>query len=304
MSSQSHNPTGRAVIWAVTGLLQINLLNLQAAGESAGVKLKGSERNLEQKLALIERVLYQSPLGKQAANNPSELDPAIYETWLSARLAFELAVEALKEQNGENAIQSLDSALSLYREASAMNRRASKADVDFNARLADLKSRVQSYRDSLDRIAQEKNIRVADGLEKNKFDEALATAERHEKQGDMEKAVQVLQVLQSNLESELIVARRGETLVSSVEFTSLEEAYEYEIKKYASKEQLLELLSGNNMLSDGSRLLVARYLREIRDASARAMQKSKEGNFEAALQALESGAAAQTNALSLFGINM
>jgi len=101
-----------------------------------------------------------------------------------------------------------------------------------------------------------------------------------------------------------VLARSGETLVSSIEFTSLEEAFEYEIKKNRSNEQLLELLSDSNIMSDDKRQLVDNYLQDSRDASAEAMRLRDSGDIEAALQALESATAAQTRVLRLFGVNM
>jgi len=291
-------------IWAMTGLLHVNVMSLQAAEPAAAGKQPKSQKQVDQKLALVERMLFQSPLGEQAAKSPTDLDPAAYKAWLSAGLAFELAVEALERQNRANADESLDSALAYYREASALNRKANRPQQDFSQRLLDLKSRVQGYRDSLDRIAKEKNVSLSDRVSREQINQAMATAELFEQQGEPEKAVQVLQSLQTALESELVLARSGETLVSSVEFDSPEEAFAYEIKKNRSNEQLLGLLSSSNTMSEGKRQLIENYLQESRDASANAMRLRDKGDIEAALQALESATTAQTLALRMFGVNM
>jgi len=304
MINRDHKPVGHAFIWAMTGLLHVNVLNLVAAEPNAAMKQPKSQKQVEQKLALVERMLFQSPLGEQAVKSPADLDPAVYEAWLSAGLAFELAVEALERQNRENADESLDSALAHYRQASALNRQSSRPQQDFSQQLLDLKSRVQGYRDSLDRIAREKDVSLSGRVSRGQINEAMATAERFEQQGQPEKAVQVLQSLQSALESELVLARSGETLVSSVEFASPKEAFEYEIKINRSNEQLLELLSSSNAMSDGKRQLIDNYLQESRDASKKAMRLRDSGDIEAALQALEFATAAQIRALRLFGVNM
>jgi len=304
MNRQHKNPSGRAFIWAMTGLLHMNVMNLQADGEAGNGKQGKNQRQLQQKLALVERMLYQSPLGEAAMKDPSGMEPAVYKAWSGAKLSFELAVDSLEKQNGGNASASLNSALAFYREASALNREAKKAEVDFPALLSDLKNRVEGYRESLNRIAEEKNIPVADRLGNIEVDEALATVKGYEEQGEIEKAVQVLQSLQAAMESELVLIRSGETLVSIVEFENLEEAFEFEIRKNESNEKLLELLFRNNTLSDGKRQLISQYLQESRDANVRAIQFRQQGKLEAALMTLESGTEAQTRALKLFGVNM
>jgi len=166
----------------MTGLLHVNVLSLQAA-EPAAAKQSKSQKQVEQKLALVARMLFQSPLGEKATRSPDDLEPAVYEAWLSAGLAFELAVEALERQNRDNADESLDSALAYFREASALNRKTSQPQQDFSQRLADLKSRVQGYHESLNRITKEKNVALSDRVSREQINEAITTAERFEQQG-------------------------------------------------------------------------------------------------------------------------
>ena len=304
MSKTGNNPSERVLIWAMAGLLQMNVANLQASEESGAGKQGKNQRQLEQKLALVERMLYQSPLGEQATNRPSKLDPAVYEVWLAARLAFDLAVESLEKRHGEDANMSLNSALTFYRKASALNRQAATPEVDFTALISELRSRVNGYRESLERILEEKNIQVSDSLSKNEIDTAIAAAEAYEKQGAADRAVEVLQTLQAAMESELVRIRSGETLMSGVEFKTIEEAFEYELRNNRSNEQLLELLSRNKTLSDSKQHRISQYLRESHEAGEKAMRYREEGNMEAALQALESGTVAQTQALRLFGVSI
>lgn len=300
MTERDDKFAGRAFIWAMTGLLYVNVMNVQAA-DLAQFR---DQKQLEQKLALVERILFRSPLGERAEKTPTDLDPAAYEAWLAAGLAFELAVEALERKNHNNADESLNLALAHFREASSLNRKDGQQKHDYSALLKDLKSRIDGYQDSLERIAREKNVALTERLSREKIKQALTTAEHYEHDGDTERAIKVLQSLQSALESELVLARSGETLVSSVEFSSTQDAFDYEIRKSRSNEQLLELIFSNNKLSEDKRQLVDTYLKESRDASVQAKHLHDKGDLDSALRALESATAAQTRALRLLGVNM
>jgi microcompartment protein CcmL/EutN len=304
MSDSRQKSAGRAYILAVAGLLQANVLGLWPLDIAAREKAPRTQKQLEQKLALVERVLFRSPLGEAAANGPDRLDADVYEAWVAAGLAFELAVEAMERENRDSADESLDSALAYYRKAAALNRQTSSAQRDYSHELDVVKGRVHGYVESLERIHSEKGTTPSGSAGRWKIDEAMAAAQRYEDEGEPVKALQVLTALQLALEGELVSARSGETLVSSVVFENPDEAFEYEIRRSSSNEKLLELLFSNEAVSEDRRKLAHSYLEESRKASERAMTIREQGDVEEALQALEAATAAQTRALRLLGVDI
>jgi hypothetical protein len=304
MSEARQKSAGRAYILAVAGLLHANLLGLWPLDVAAREKEPRTQKQLEQKRALVERVLFRSPLGEAAALGPGRLEPDVYQAWLAAGLAFELAVEAMERDNRHSADESLDSALAYYREAAALNRQASSQQRDYSRELIEVKGRVQGYVESLERIHSEKGTTLSGSESRRKIDEAMAAAQRYEDEGEPDRALQVLTALQLALEGELVSVRSGETLVSSVVFESLEEAFEYEIRRSRSNEELLELLFSNEAIAEDRRKLAHGYLEESRKAGERAMTIREQGDVEQALQALEAATAAQTRALRLLGVDI
>lgn len=291
----------RALMWVVTGIFAMSLQVIVAAPAEKQVK---SKNQLQQKLTLVERMLFQSPLGEQASKALSDLPPPVYEAWLEASQAFELAMAELKNHNNDAADKSLNTALAHYRQASLLNRQSSRPQMDYSVLAKDIKERIQSYRESLDRISQEKAAQPSQSLGQIEIDELIASAENFERQGDVEQAVRILQSLQSTLENELMTVRSGETLVSSIVFESLDDAFEYEVKKSESNETLLELLLNNKSISKDNRLLVKNDLQESRDARSRAIRHHEQGDIKLAVQILEKATAIQTRAIRLFGVKM
>ncbi len=64
MSESRQKSAGRAYILAVAGLLHANLLGLWPLDVAAREKEPRTQKQLEQKRALVERVLFRSPLGE------------------------------------------------------------------------------------------------------------------------------------------------------------------------------------------------------------------------------------------------
>jgi len=299
MSERSKMAGSYVLIWAITGALH--------AGPQIATATEGqynSERQLQQKLALVERMLFESPLGEQATRLPSELPPPAYEAWLAANQAFERALAAMKNRNNNDADSLLNTALAHYRQASALRRQTSLPQKDFSLLLADIKARIQSYRESLDLIAQEKDMRQPQRMTQNEIDQTLVIAQSFEQQGDLEQAVQVLQALQTGLERELVMVRSGETLVSSIEFDNPQDAFEYELKKNKSNEKLLKLLLNKQPISKDKRVLVMNYLEQSREAGASAIEYREHGDIDTALQKLENATAIQIRAIRLLGVKM
>ena len=299
MSERSKMAGSYVLIWAITGALH--------AGPQIATATEGqynSERQLQQKLALVERMLFESPLGEQATRLPSELPPPAYEAWLAANQAFERALAAMKNRNNNDADSLLNTALAHYRQASALRRQTSLPQKDFSLLLADIKARIQSYRESLDLITQEKDTRQPQRMTQKEIDQTLVSAQNFAQQGDLEQAVRVLQSLQTVLERELVMARSGETLVSSIEFDSPLDAFEYELKKNKSNEKLLKLLLNKQSISKDKRVLVMNYLEESREAGASAIQYREQGDIDMALQKLENATAIQIHAIRLLGVKM
>lgn len=299
MSERGKMAGGCVLTWAITGALH---WGPQIATATEGQY--SSEGQLQQKLTLVERMLFESPLGEQAKKLPSELPPPAYEAWLAASQAFERALAAMKNQNNNDADDLLNTALAHYRQASALKRQTSLPQKDFSLLLADIKARIQSYRESLDLIAQEKDTRQPQRMTQKEIDQTLVSAQSFALQGDLEQAVQVLQALQTGLERELVMARSGETLVSSIEFDSPLDAFEYELKKNKSNEKLLKLLLTRQSISKDKRVLVMNYLEESREASASAIQYRQQGDIDTALQKLENASAIQIRAIRLLGVKM
>lgn len=295
---------GRTFIWAVTGLLQMNILCLAAAEVTSAGQQEKNQRMLQQKMALVERMLYQSPLGEQVARQPSELSPAVRDAWESARQAFAMAVESLANKRDKSADEALDSALSFYRAAAVLNRGVKVENVDFASMLSVSKVRIGGYRQAMGRIAKEKHTEVSARVDDQMVKEVLVKAETLVKQGDTEAAFRVLQAFQSVMEEELVLMRSGETLITKLEFDTPEDALEYEMNKSSSNERLLELLTRNHPLSESKNMLLSQYLQQSREASSKAMQYREAGDTEAALRTLESGTDAQTKALKIFGVNL
>ena len=299
MSERGKMAGGCVLIWAITGALH--------AGPQIATATEGqysSERQLQQKLALVERMLFESPLGEQATRLPSELPPPAYEAWLAASQAFERALAAMKNQNNNEADSLLNTALAHYRQASALKRQTSLPQKDFSLLLADIKARIQSYRESLDLIAQEKDTRQPQRMTQKEIDQTLVSAQNFAQQGDLEQAVRVLQSLQTALERELVMVRSGETLVSSIEFDNPQDAFEYELKKNKSNEKLLKLLLNKQSISKDKRVLVMNYLEQSREAGASAIEYREHGDIDTALQKLENATAIQIRAIRLLGVKM
>lgn len=255
-------------------------------------------------MVLVERMLFQSPLGEQAEKQPAVLSEKTVQVLNTARQAYAKAVASLEENRDESAHDQLDSALTLYRQASALHRGVGKQNKKLARALPELRSRIAGYQDSLVMISTEKNISTAARVDPQKVMETLTAAATLEGNDDLQAAVQLLQALQTSLEVELVRIRNGETVVTRVALNNAEDNLNYEMQKYASNEKLLELLSARVSLGENKKQILSRYLRQSSESETRAMQFRIEGNLEAALKALESSTELQIKALKMFGINL
>lgn len=286
-------------IWVVGGMLQLSVRSLSADDAPSR-----EQQMLEQKVALVERVLYQSPLGKQAKKQPSPLSAEARLAWESACREFDQAVESMQKNDDKKAHGKLDTALFFYRRASAINRGADQQNEQLKTLLPKLKDRIKGYLTSLDAITQEKGISMSQWMDEHEIIETIAAAESLQKHGDNKGAVKLLKTLQTTMEHELVRLRTGETVISRMEFETAEDALDYELQRNASNAKLLELLLGKNSLSENNQRVVSQYLEQSDVARTKAKQFRAVGELKSALQSIESSTKLQIKALKFFGVNI
>ena len=258
-------------------------------------------RMLSKKLALLERLVNQSPTAKRIQGE--EQNPA-NEILAQARTSLAEAGELFAKENYDGAEASINSGFKLMAKAS---RTLGKPKVTLEAeqhKYAGLRERVVTFTDALERVYAEKRIdSTSEQADLQILRHGIEEAQTLAQSKDYRDANRTLDSMAEMVEIALTRARHQETLLHALTFESPEEEYAYEQGRNRSYEMLIALLRNKEGVDDAKLRLFSTVVEQNDSVRARADTLAAEGDVQGAIEHLERGTERLAKALRALGLS-
>jgi len=161
---------------------------------------------------------------------------------------------------------------------------------------------VNALMKAMERIQTEKKTDEAMVLTMSQIDMYLQQAklleEKDEHQGALVMLGQVLDLLKASIEK----MRGGETLVNSLNFTSKDEEYHYELDRNNTHMMLVDVLTKEKKLSDSTSRQIKDWIKKAYDQRKKAESLASKGKMESAISALEDSTKQLVRAIRMAGV--
>jgi len=287
----------RAEVWMVHATTLMAFMTMT----SFAVAANPAEQDGNQhggRLGHVQRLIEESSAAKRIEASGNEQAIARRE---KARSVHRQALAAHAEGKHEQADELLAQATRFMFEAVQLAESNSDANAkktrDFDARAES----VDALATAFERICDEKKCTPAerDKVIRN-VRKKTAEAKRLRDSGDIDAARAQLDEAYVAIKIAVEHQRSGDTLVRSLSFESKEEEYVYELDRNDTHQMLIKLL-----LEEGRRSKAANLQKFLQDAQAlrsRAEKEAAAGQYEAAVQSLESSTTQLVRALRRAGI--
>ena len=242
----------------------------------------GNDRLLvENKLKLADYILAQSEMIKNVmASNNQEGKEAIDQAkkdFLQAK--FLLESNEVNQANNvlTGLLQSLSS-LSLSSDKKTSPKNA--MEIKYKELVVTIKTLMDSMQTELDQLGDGKFSTV-------RLENILATAETLARESRYQQANSLLAEVYYNLKLFIKQQRDNKTLVYSLDFKSMEDEYEYELRRYKSFSMLMDMSLKKNNIPEKTALLAGQYMLEANEAKLEASILAKNKKFTEAIRIQE-----------------
>lgn len=295
-----------AVAIAATNLLTLSGAELVTAGESApGTQAAGGgqttpqQRLLENKLKLLEKLIYDNPAVQRIEGSDNAEAKALLQT---ARAAHERAGSELALARLDKCESYLNEGLRAISDAS---RRVSAATSDASAaqtRYQELHARVQSFKEAFARVTTDKGSQVSGVLDDTRVQQLTDEAQRLSEERRYRDAADRLNEAAKLLEAALAEALHQKTLVYALKFNSPEEEYAYEVERNRSHMMLIKLLLARESLPTGSREYILSMVDQSEKRRLEAQSLAAHGETDKAIAMMEDATKSLVQALRSGGM--
>lgn len=218
--------------------------------------------------------------------------------------ARELYLEALQaHQNGqtEKADALLQQATQAMFEAVRLAGKgeinADKMRRDFSARMQSVEALMQAY----ERISLEKNDLARAEL-KQEVEKKLASANSLFEAGALDRAREELDRAYLMAKTSIDELRGGDTLVRSLNFTSKEEEYHYELDRNDTHEMLVTVLVKDKLQQSSPNQMTEQFINKAKSLRDQAEQEASTGEFANAIKTLEESTSYLVRAIRSAGV--
>lgn len=256
----------------------------------------GQRRLAEQKLRLLE-ILVSSPLPEQAAKRGNETE----ELFSRGRSLFEEARRAIGAGRYDEAVPLLDEALRSLTRAHKGGA-GGLAESALRQRHREMAEQVATYREALLDLSRDPRLGSAAHTAVQRVDALSAESERLAAAGRLGEANRKLAEAYRLAVEELSRLRAGQEVVLSLRFSSPEEEYPYELKRYQSNGMLVEMMIGEGRAEGEKRRLVDDLVREAERLKGEAMLMAQTKRYQDAVATMEKAYAALNRALQAMGM--
>jgi len=301
MARMNDMASGRGVTSLLAGMIAIVVIaaSSEALAQSAESRLPVNQQTTEQKALFLENLVSRS----QSVRKIEEAgDAAALDALAKAQGLVDAAKADLGGGDFASANVKLNEALALVTEHT---RRLSQDDITRRhdqRRYQALHGSVLALRDAYVRVAEEDTGEEARASTLQAIDDGLAEGERLADAVDLDGAIGVLRQAYDVATTAVSDLREGKTVVSSLNFETPEEEYDYEIDRHDSHRYLLTLALSENAPHPSFLEEIGRLRQQSDDLRAKAEAQAAGGNFEAGIRTLDQATGQLINAIRMAGI--
>jgi len=211
----------------------------------------------------------------------------------------------LSKGKNAQAFESANEAVALLKDAKKLI--PSQADIaQLKANYTDLQESLQnfevSHKKSYAQVMKKEGAAAVVDYDKKKVERYKSSAAQAALKGDYAKAVSELAQAQRLVTSAMQKMLESKTLVYDLKFESPQEEYEYELKRFASYEELIPIAVEAKKPAEGAKKLMETYLakgRKLRDA---AINKAAAGDYPTGIAMLLDATKEVRRALRMVGV--
>lgn len=216
-------------------------------------------------------------------------------------------LEQAKIQYDDGELQLADENITAgLKHMTSVSRKIKNNDRVDNARrvlFQELKQHVQSFAEAFERVAKEKNSRlINEMLDRNKLNGIVHRADALYQEGQLALANHELKQAADMVDEALRDARHEDVLLHELDFDSIEDEYNYEIKRNESYLMLINLLQEKHSTSEASRQFVNKIVSSNKQVLEKAEKYAATGNMIGAIRVLEQGTDKLSRALRMTGV--
>lgn len=273
----------------------------QATDAPPPMRAEVSRSAVDQKAAMIDRLLFNSPL---AARIQGSTNDDSRRHFLNARELFTHA----RALTGTGQLRGADA---LLNEAIWEIGRAQTLAPDQNARLADERARYQQLKDSVEALMR--TYQLAELAPRNdapaergaaRAVAALEQARAASDQGRIVEANRTMEQALTLLLKDALTRLNGQTLVYDRRFANSREEFHFESERFRSYEQLIPLALVEYRPSKEALALIDRYVRQGRSLRDRAQAQAAANDHAQAILTMVEGTDVLQRALQASGLTV
>ncbi|GAB4348748.1 MAG: hypothetical protein Kow006_09770 [Gammaproteobacteria bacterium] len=282
----------------MTGVARADILREQ----SAALMLASAETGRDQvmnRLRNVERLLNTSSGARRVIASDNELAKKIrldgIKRYESARQAYEAGDYATANRLLEEASKSMFQAIRVMGQPKELN---DKSVADFENRARSLDALLAALR----RIADSEG---GEGKATSTISGINATVSRARRLLNQKQYVEARRVLDGGYEmAKQAVAhlRDGKTLTRTLNFTSPEEEYHYEVDRNDTHQMLVRVLLEEKQPNEQTRAMVAKLVDRANTLRAKADGQAAQGDYKAAIKTLEAATKELVRAIRSAGV--
>jgi hypothetical protein len=257
------------------------------------------EGEVDSRIDVLGKLINISSGARQVINSDN---PEVEKSHLKAKEIFLQAKEQFELGNNTHGSALLDQAaktmFNAIRLATPSALGSDKLKYDFDNR----KKSVNALSEAFNRIVNEPEFNASKKKTNQQLknllanaDKLMATGEHAPAKIELDKAYHLLKVSIESL-------RGGQTLVRSLNFSSVEEEYHYELDRNNTHRMLIKLLLNKKESSDYTKKMVMKFIRDANSLRSKADQAARKKEFDQAIQLLEQSTKQLVRAIRSAGV--
>ena len=226
----------------------------------------------------------------------------------SDRLALAEELESLQTRFLENIDKKLAADSSAFfqhvmqRYKARLNVRPERDDALHRARYEEKMTELESFRRAFDGLVEERGDVASNALNAETFNERMKRALQLAGSGQYEDAYSFADGAYHQLIEALKRIQDNETIEYKLEFASVADEYEYEIRRFHSQKMLLDMIVAERDPGPGSLKLITNFVDSALAKTAQAGVMARSGGYSEALARQEAAVEELTKAMRIAGI--
>lgn len=261
-------------------------------------KITEGRNKTNQDIRFVEKLINESIAAKQIISGGNSQALALRQQALNFLESAKQANETGNQSAADEALHSAKITMMKAMQLSGSGVVREKKQHDFEERFASVKALLEAHK----RISKEKNIgKTAEDTEAY-VEKTMAESRHNYAAGNLDQSRDLIDKAYLTVKLSLTKLRNGDTLVTSLNFASKEEEYQYELDRNNTHKMLVNMLLREKLSNPRFARLIEKNMSQAEQLRQKAEQQAKIGKYESAIKTLEQSTGQIIRAIRAAGI--